>query len=155
MKSIGDLWSRQEENVSEFDFSRYNTVPWMVIKTIFAVCMMAVAYLLYALHELPWALFGSVAGILILTGAPFFAGLMLGFAFESPKRALAYSVMLGFISIGLCMALMMLPMNLELAEYGPGFMKNVWFYGFFIPFLVTISFVPAGTMVSASTNVYD
>jgi len=127
----------------------------MLTKTGFAVCMMSLVYLLYALSELPWGLFGSVAGILILVMTPFFAGLILGFAFDSPKRALVYSLIIGFISIGICIFLMMLPKLLELAEYGSGFLKNVLFYGFFIPFLVTISFVPAGAMLSASTNVYE
>ena len=117
--------------------------------------MMSLVYLLYALRELPWGLFGSVIGILILVMTPFFAGLILGFTFENPKLALVYSLLIGFLSIGLGIILMMLPKTLELAQYGPLFMKDVWFYGFFIPFLVTISFVPAGAMISASTNVYE
>ena len=117
--------------------------------------MMSLVFLLYSLHELRWTLFGSATGILILVLMPFFAGLILGFTFENPKLALAYSMLMGFISICICMMLMTLPKMLGLAEYGPGFMRNVLFYGFFIPFLVTISFVPAGAMVSSSTNVYE
>jgi len=127
----------------------------VLIKTLFAVTMMSLVYMLYALKELPWGLFGSVIGILILVMTPFFAGLILGFTFENPKLALAFSTFIGFVSIGLGMLMMMLPKILGLAEYGPDFMKDVWFYGFFIPFLVTISFVPTGAMVSVSTNVYD
>ena len=127
----------------------------MLVKTCFAVCMMSLVYLLYALIELPWGLFGSVTGILILVMTPFLAGLILGFTFESPRRALVFSLVIGFMSIGICIVLMMLPKLLNLAEYGSGFMTNLLFYGFFIPFLVTISFVPAGAMLSASTNVYD
>lgn len=117
--------------------------------------MITLVYLLYALNELPWRLFGSVIGILLLVMAPFFSGLILGFTFESPKAALAYSIIIGFFSVGLCMALMMLPGILNITEIGFGLNKNVWFYGFFIPFLVTISFVPAGAMISSSTNVYE
>ncbi|MDD4307211.1 MAG: hypothetical protein PHU53_00185 [Thermoplasmata archaeon] len=152
---MGDLWNTQDIQTREFDYGRYNTVPWVLLKSFFAICMMTLVYLLYALHELPWRLFGSVIGILILVLAPFFAGLILGFTFESPKAALAYSIIIGFVSVGSCMALMMLPGILHVTEFGFGLNKNVWFYGFFIPFLVTISFVPAGALVSSSTNVYE
>ena len=116
---------------------------------------MTLVFLLYALHELPWRLFGSATGILILVLTPFFAGMILGFTFESPKTALAFSIPLGFLSIGLTMILMMLPRLMGIAEFGYNLDTNVWFYGFFIPFLVTISFVPAGTMISASANMVE
>ncbi|MFO7618054.1 MAG: hypothetical protein R6W91_00060 [Thermoplasmata archaeon] len=155
VKEIGDLWDRQDAEDPGFDYARYNSPSWVMVKTFFAVAMMSLVFLLYSLHELRWTLFGSGTGILILAMMPFFAGLILGFTFENPKLALLYSILIGFISIGICMALMMLPKMLGLAEYGPGFMRNVWFYGFFVPFIVTISFVPAGTMVSVSTNIYE
>jgi len=127
----------------------------MLGKVIFSVCMMALVYTLYALSELPWGLFGSVSGIMVLVMTPFFAGVVLGFSFESPKRALAVSMALGFISIGLCMALMAMPKILGLAEYDSGFMRNFLFYGFFIPLMITISFLPAGAMLAASSNVFE
>jgi hypothetical protein len=133
----------------------YNSGPWFVVKTIFAASIMTLAFVLYALHELSWSLFGSGLGLIILAVAPFFAGLMLGFSFQSPRRALAFSLLIGLISIALCFFLMMLPYLLKLADYGPGFMGDVWFYGFIIPFLLTISLVPAGAMASVSTNIYE
>ena len=155
VQGIGDLWGEQDGQGSDFDYGMYNSVPWVIIKTILALGIMTMAYLLYALRELPWGLFDSATGILILAAAPFFAGMMLGFTFENQKLALGYSVLLGMISIGLCFFLMMLPYEMELADYGPVFMKDVWYYGFFVPFIVTISFVPAGAMLSASTNAYN
>jgi hypothetical protein len=133
----------------------YNSGPWFAIKIIFAICIMSLVFILYALHELPWSLFGSAIGLIILSATPFFAGLMLGFSFQNPRRALAFSVLIGFISVALCFFLMMVPYLLKLADYNLGFMSDVWFYGFFVPFLLTISLVPAGAMVSVSTNVYD
>ncbi len=155
VKGIGDLWDRQDGQTQDFDHMKYNSAPWMLAKTGLAICMMSLVYMLYALMELPWGLFGSVTGILILVMTPFLAGMVLGFSFESPSRALVFSMFMGFISIAVCICLMMLPKLLDLAEYGSGFLSNVLFYGFFIPFLVTISFLPAGAMLSASTNVYD
>ncbi len=155
VKEIGEFWNRQEEQVYDFDFARYNSGPWFAVKTGLSICMISLVYLIYGLHELPWSLYGSATGIIILVMTPFFAGMILGYTFENPKLALAYSLVIGFISIGISFFLMLLPNMLELAEYGPGFMKNVWFYGFFLPFLVTMSFVSAGTMLSASTNVYS
>jgi len=153
--AYGELWAREEAQTHDTDFARYNSVPWILVKIIFAVCMMTLVFLLYALHELPWRLFGSVIGIIILVMTPFFAGMILGFTFESPKIALAVSIPLGFLSIGFTMFLMMLPGLLGVASTGFGLDTNVWFYGFFIPFLVTISFVPAGTMISASANMVE
>jgi hypothetical protein len=154
VEGFGNLWKRQEAQSGTSD-DVYNSGPWFVIKTAFAVCIMTLAFLLYALHELPWSLFGSGIGLIILAITPFFAGLVLGFSFQNSKKALAFSVLTGLISLVLCFFLMMLPYALKLADYGPGFMSDVWFYGFFIPFMLIISLLPAGTMISASTNVYD
>jgi hypothetical protein len=151
----GNLWKRQEGQGAGSDQLTYNTIPWFAIKTIFAICLLTLVFILYALHELPWSLFGSGIGLIILATTPFFAGLMLGFSFQNPRRALAFSMLVGFISLVLCFFLMMLPYLMKLADYGPGFMSDVWFYGFIIPFLLTISLVPAGAMVSVSTNVYE
>jgi hypothetical protein len=127
----------------------------MAAKFALAFCIAATAYLLYGLHELPWTLFGSVTGILILAFGPFLAGLVLGYSFESPRLALASSLGIGFAALAACFLLMQLPQMLGLAECGPGFMSAVWYYGFFIPFLITIAFVPAGAMVGSSTNVHE
>ncbi len=43
---------------------------------------------------------------------------------------------------------------MELADYTPAFMLNVWFY-LLISFLDMISFVPAGVGLAAATNMYD
>jgi len=155
LNGFGNLWKRQEEQGTDTDQNMYNSVTWFAIKTIFAISIITLVFILYGLHELPWSLFGSGLGLIILATAPFFAGLMLGFSFQNPKKALAYSMLIGIISIVLCFFLMMLPYLLKLADYGPGFMSDVWFYGFFSPFLLTISLVPAGAMVSVSTNVYE
>ncbi|MDO9537415.1 MAG: hypothetical protein Q7J68_03750 [Thermoplasmata archaeon] len=154
-ESIGEFWTKQEEETPEFDFSIYNSIPWMILKTSLAISMMTLVYILYGLHELPWRLFGSGTGLLILAGAPFFAGIILGYSFESPKLSLFYAIIIGFISIGLGFLIMSAPYLMKLAYYEMGFMSDVWFYGFFIPFLLTISFVPAGAMLAASTNVYE
>lgn len=155
MAAIGELWAREEQQTNDADLARYNSIPWILMKTLLSICMMTLVFLLYALHELPWRLYGSALGIIILVMAPFFAGLILGFTFESPKIALVYSVLIGFISIVLCMVLMMLPNLIGISDSGFSLDRNVWFYGFFIPFLITISFVPSGTMISSSANVYE
>lgn len=154
MEGIGDLWSRQEEQY-EFDFGLYNSIPWLIVKTLFSLCIITLTYLLYALHEIPWTIFGSGTGLVILLATPFFAGMILGYSFEKPPRALAYAVVIGFASIGLNFFLIRLPELMSLADYGPGFMSSVWWYGFYLPFLITISCVPAGAMVAVSTNVYE
>lgn len=155
VEGYGNLWDRQEAQGADSDQNMYNSGLWLIIKTIFAICIMTLVFILYGLHELPWSLFGSGTGLIILSVAPFFAGLMLGFSFQNPKKALVFSILIGLISIFMCFVLMMLPYLLKLADYGPGFMSDVWFYGFFIPFLLMISLVPAGAMVSVSTNVYE
>jgi len=127
----------------------------MAVKGVLVFCIITLVYLLYGLHELPWTLFGSVAGILILAFGPFFAGLILGYTFQNPKFALVCALLIGFAGMAACFFLMQLPYRMGLAEYGPDFMGNVWYYGFFIPFLISITFVPAGAMVGASTNVHE
>ncbi len=104
---------------------------------------------------MPWTIWGSAIGLMMLLAAPFFAGMIMGYSFENPKWALAYAIFIGFTAIALNFLLFMLPQIMELGNYGPGFMANVWWYGFFLPFMITISCVPAGAMVAVSTNVYD
>ncbi|MCK5398158.1 MAG: hypothetical protein KAJ33_07915 [Thermoplasmata archaeon] len=125
------------------------------MKTIFSLCIITLAFLLYGLREIPWAIYGSGIGLVILLVAPLFAGLMIGYSFEKPKWALVYSLIIGFSAIGLNFYLMTLPDIMGLGTYGPGFMSNVWWYGFYLPFIITISCVPTGAMVAASTNVYE
>ena len=154
VKGIGDLWDRQEERY-EFDFRLYNSVPWLIVKTLFSLTIIALTYLLYGLQEIPWTIFGSGTGLVILLAAPFFVGMVMGYSFEKPKWALAYAVVIGFGAIALDFTLFRVPEMMQLADYAPGFMSNVWWYGFYLPFLITISSVPAGAMVAVSTNVYD
>ena len=100
-------------------------------------------------------MFGSAAGLLLLAAAPFFSGVMLGYSFENPKWALGYSVLVGLMSMALCFILICLPYAFRIANYTPGFMSDAWFYGIIIPFILTITAVPAGAMASVSTNVFD
>jgi len=154
VKGIGEFWSQQEEQY-EFDYHMYNSIPWLIVKTVFSVIIISLTYLLYGLQEIPWTIFGSGTGLVILSFAPFFVGMIMGYSFEKPIWALAYAILIGFTSIGLTFVLLRLPQLMELGNYGSGFMANVWWYGFYLPFLITISFVPAGAMVAVSTNVYD
>jgi len=122
---------------------------------VFSVCIITLAFLLYGLHELPWSLFGSATGLILLTAAPFYSGMMLGYSFQSPKWALGYSVLVGLMSMALCFILMCLPYLFEVASYTPGFMGDAWFYGMVVPFILAITTVPAGAMAAVSTNAYD
>ena len=149
---FGELWERQSEQ--EQDFGMYNTLPWMLLKTVLGTSMLVLMFLLYALRELPWSIFGSAVGLLILGFGPFFVGVVLGFSFESMKKALAFGMTIGFAAIGIAFFLFRLPYSMDMALYHPGFMLNVWFYSF-IWFIVTISFVPAGIAVAAASNQYE
>jgi len=154
VKEIGEFWNKQDEQY-EFDYLMYNSKPWLIAKTVFSLSILTLTFLLYGLHEMPWTIFASAPGLMILLAAPFFAGLIMGYAFENPKWALAYSLIVSFSAIGLNFLLFRLPDIMSLADYGPGFMSNVWWYGYFLPFIITISCVPAGAMVASSTNVYE
>lgn len=155
VRAIGDLWARQDGQGSEFDFSMYDSRPWMAVKVLLSLCIITLIFLLYGLRELPWTLYGSAIGMLVLGFGPFFAGLVLGYSFERPKMALACTIAISLASTALCFALMILPRMMGLAEYGPMFMSDIWYNGFFIPFLITITFVPAGTMLGTSTNIQE
>ncbi len=127
----------------------------MIVKTIFSLSIISITFVLYGLHEIPWTIWGSATGMFLLLLAPFFAGMIMGYSFENPKWALTYAVIIGFAAIGLNFLLFMLPLIMGVGDYGPGFMADVWWYGYFLPFMITISCVPAGAMVAVSTNVYD
>ncbi len=154
IQEIGDFWSQQEERY-EFDYNFYNSIPWLIVKIVFSLSIITLTYLLYGLHEITWSIWGSATGLIILLAAPFFAGMIMGYSFEKPMWALIFSIIISFSAIALNFLLLILPNIMELGNYGPGFMANVWWYGFFLPFMITISCVPAGTMVAVSTNVYD
>ena len=127
----------------------------MIVKTIFSLSIISMTFVLYGLHEIPWTIWGSATGMFLLLIAPFFSGMIMGYSFEKPKWALAYAVIIGFTAIGLNFLLFMLPQIMGVGDYHPGFMADIWWYGFVLPFLITISCVPAGAMVAVSTNVYD
>ena len=154
VKAIGELWNRQDEGW-EFDYELYNSMPWVITKTVLALCIITLTFLLYGLHEMPWTIYGSGTGLFILLLAPLFAGMILGYTFEKPKWALLYSIIIGFGAIVLNFILLTLPATLDVGYYEPGFMSSVWWYGFYLPFMITISSVPAGAMIAASTNVYE
>ena len=119
------------------------------------MCIITLTYLLYGLHELPWSIFGSGTGLVLLLVAPFFTGMIMGYSFEKPIWALTYAMTIGFASIGLTFFLLKLPELMNLASYTPAFSVSVWWYGFYLPFILTISVIPAGTMVAVSTNIFE
>ena len=69
----------------EFDYNFYNSMPWMIAKTIFSLSIISMTFVLYGLHEMPWTIWGSGTGMVILLVAPFFAGMIMGYSFENPK----------------------------------------------------------------------
>ncbi len=154
MKGVGDLWDRQDKQTAKHDFGKYDSKPWMILKVTLGIIILTLLYLLYALQELPWTIFGSVMGLLLMAGGPFFVGLILGFSFDSMKKALALGIIVGMVSLALFFIIFTLPYNMGLADYEPGFMLNPWFY-LFISFLDMISFVPTGVALAAATNMYD
>ncbi len=149
---FGELWERQ--SMQEQDFGMYNSIPWMLLKTVLGISILVLIYLLYALQELPWSIFGSAVGLLILGFGPFFVGVVLGFSFESMKKALAFGMTISFAAMGIAFFLFRLPYSMDMALYHPGFMLNVWFYSV-IWFIVIMSFVPAGIAVAAASNQYE
>ena len=129
IKGVGELWRRQDE-VYEFDFDMYNTKPWMLAKVFLGIIMITIFYLLYALHEIPWAIFGSGIGLVLFGVVPFFVGLIVGLSFDSMKMALTYAVIIGLAALILGFIIFTLPYNMNMAEYEPGFMIKVWGYLF-------------------------
>lgn len=154
MKGIGDLWDRQDEQTADHDFGLYDSKPWMLLKVVLGIATLTLIYVLYALQELPWTIFGSVLGLLLMGSVPFLVGLIIGFSFDSMKWALALGIVVGMVSLALFFIIFTLPDTMGLADYEPAFMLDVWFY-LFISFLDMITFVPAGVALAAATNMYD
>lgn len=154
VEGVSALWDDQEGKTFDFDFSMYNTKLWMVLKITFCIAILTLTYILYALHELPWTIFGMGIGLVIFGVLPFFAGLILGFSFDNMKKALAIGIIVGFISMLLAHIIFRLPYSLGYAEYDGEFMLEVWFY-LFIWLINMISFVPAGIAVGTSSNMYE
>jgi hypothetical protein len=151
---FAELWSRQDEQTYDLDYQMYNTKPWMLLKLVLGLVILVLIYLLYALQELPWSIFGHAAGLVLLGVVPLFVGLIIGFSFDSAKKALALAIPLGFAAMAVSFFIFRYPYTMNMAEYHPGFMLNVWFYSF-IWFIITITFVPAGAAVAAASNQYE
>jgi hypothetical protein len=154
VKGVGDLWKRQDEVTQEEDFTTYNTKAWIIAKLVMGTATLTLVYLLYALHELPWTIFGSAVGLLIMGGAPFLVGVVLGFSYENMWMALKTGVVMGFVSLLVFFIIITLPYLAGYADYTSAFMLDVWFYTF-IAFIDMISFVPAGVALATATNMYD
>lgn len=154
VKGVGDLWDRQDEVTQDDDPTMYNTPGWIIVKLVLGTATLTLVYLLYALHELPWTIFGSAVGLLIMGGGPFLVGLVLGFSFESMKKALFTGIILGSVSLLLFFIIITFPYFTGMAVYTTEFMLDVWFYTF-IAFIDMISFVPAGVALATATNMYD
>ncbi|KYK26811.1 MAG: hypothetical protein AYK23_02610 [Candidatus Proteinoplasmatales archaeon SG8-5] len=151
---ISELWEDQRTKTFDFDFDMYNSKPWMLAKIVLCISIITLTYVLYALHELPWTIFGFGIGLLIYGVAPFFAGLILGFGFDDMKKALAVGIVIGLISMFLALAIFVAPYSMGLADYTGEFMLEAWFY-FFISIINMISFVPAGVAVGTASNMYE
>lgn len=151
---ISDLWEEQRSKTFDTDFGMYNSKPWMLTKIILCISIITLAYLLFALQELPWTLFGFGVGVLLYGVAPFFAALILGFSFDNMKKAIAAGVIIGLISMFLAFAIFVIPYNLGYAEYTGEFMLDAYFY-FFISIINMISFIPAGVAVGTASNQYE
>jgi len=154
VKGVGDLWDRQDEVTMEDDPTMYNTRKWIITKLVMGTATLTLIYLLYALHELPWTIFGSAAGLLIMGGGPFLVGLVLGFSYENMWKALKTGIVMGFASLLIFFMIITFPYYTGMALYTTEFMLDVWFYTF-IAFLDMISFVPAGVALATATNMYD
>jgi hypothetical protein len=151
---ISELWEEQKSKTHDHDFGMYNSKPWMLAKVVLSISLITLTYVLYAIQELPWTIFGFGAGLLLYGVAPFFAGLILGFGFDNMKKALAVGIIIGLISMFLALVIFILPYQLEYAQYTGEFMLEAWFY-FFISIINMISFVPAGVAVGTASNMYE
>ena len=151
---VSDLWDEQETKVQDLDFEMYNSKPWMVVKTVFCISIVTLTFILYALHELPWTIFGWGLGLLLFGAMPFFAGLMFGFSFENMKKALLAGIIISIFSLALAFTIFCIPYTLEFADYNGEFMLDVWFYTL-LWVINMISFFPAGIVVGAATNMYE
>jgi len=154
VKTIGEFWHHQDEVTSDFDFTIYNSKLWLMLKSVLGISMLTLIYVLWAMHEIPWNIFGWSIGLLILTCGPFFVGLIIGFSFESLKNALYLVIIVIMVSLALSFLIFILPYKLHCAEYEKDFMLEVWYY-FVIWIILSISLVPAGAGLATATNVYE
>lgn len=154
VKSIGEFWHHQDEVTRDFDFTMYDSKLWLVMKTVLGISMLTLVYVLWAMHEIPWNIFGWSIGLLIVTLGPFFVGFIIGFSFESLKNALYLVIVVILASLALSFLIFVLPYKLHYAEYEKDFMLEIWYY-FFIWIILSISLVPAGAGLAAATNVYE
>lgn len=154
VKTIGEFWHHQDEVTRDFDFAIYNSKLWLFLKIILGISMLTLVYVLWAMHEIPWNIFGWSIGLFLIALVPLFVGLIIGFSFESLKNALYLVIVVILASVGLAFLIFVLPYQLHYAEYEKDFMLEVWYY-FIMWILISISLVPAGAGLATATNVYE
>ncbi len=154
LDDMGDIWGIQEEQIESMDPLKFSSWPWTILKGVLGVIIVTTIYLLYNLAEIPWTIGESFAGMMIFAFVPFFVSFVLGMTFESGKKALVFSIIVGMASLFLLYAILSHPYRMNLFDYGDGYSAYMWWY-ILLSFINMISFMPVAAVVASSTNVYE
>lgn len=153
IEGVGELWNGQDER--PMDPMIFTAPHWLIIKGCLAVIVLTTIFLLYSLPELGYTLYGNLVGLVIFGAGPFFVGWSLGISFMKAGWALVYGLVIGLAATILALYLFYLPYSMEIwLDFGPGHSVRMW-SNWLMTFFATISFVPIGAAVAASTNAYE
>ncbi len=153
IQGLIELYEHQED--SPLPKMRFHTWPWVIVKSILAVLILTTIYLLYSLLELPFTLFGSIFGLAVFAGGPFFTGYVYGLSFQHIRRTMALSIFIGMLAIALMLYLFYTPYRMDIfLDFGVNYSRQMWWY-VLLSFFNMISFFPIGAAVACSTNQYE
>ena len=154
LNEMGDIWGTQEKQIENMAPLRFSSWPWTILKGILGVIIVTTIYLLYNLAEIPWTIGESGIAQQTVKIAPFFVSFVLGMTFESGKKALVFSIIVGMTSLFLLYVILSYPYRMNLFDYGPGYSAYMWWY-ILLSFINMISFMPVAAVLASSTNVYE
>jgi hypothetical protein len=118
---------------------------WLGIAIPLAFGLETTAFFLYSALELSWSTYDTWWGLVIIMGAPLVAGAGIGLAFESMKKAIFVSWMVGLSASVSAAVLFALPYTLHAVANTGKYTGLAWTAGF----VAALAILPLGAIGSA------